>query len=114
MIPQETVLDARELSSVIREEGITVTFMTTALFNALVESELSSLKQLRKILFGGEKASIKHVRKAVEQLGEGKLLHVYGPTETTVFATSYEVDEAALREKVCRLAVQSGIRRRMC
>ncbi|WP_440115897.1 amino acid adenylation domain-containing protein [Paenibacillus sp. QZ-Y1] len=97
VIPQETVLDARELSSVIREEGITVTFMTTALFNALVESELSCLKQLRKILFGGEKASIKHVRKAVEQLGEGKLLHVYGPTETTVFATSYEVDEAALR-----------------
>ena len=84
--------DADELSRVMEEENITVCFMTTALFNTLVDIHIDSLKGLRKLLFGGEMVSLSHVRRALSVLGEGKIVHVYGPTETTVYATSHSID----------------------
>ena len=47
---------------------------------------------MRKVLFGGEQASSKHVKKALAVLGEHRLINGYGPTETTVFACTHSVD----------------------
>ena len=80
----------------IREEEITVAFMTTSLFNTVVDLDLDCLKNLRKIVFGGEKASVKHVQKAVQALGGNRLINGYGPTETTVFAATYSIDSSVL------------------
>jgi len=89
----ETVSDMNRLSELMTEENVTVFFVTTALFNVMVEEYIDSIARVRKILFGGERASVSHVRKAFHALGPGKLIHVYGPTETTVFATYYEIDQ---------------------
>ncbi|TCN17537.1 non-ribosomal peptide synthetase [Mesobacillus foraminis] len=94
LVPKDTVTDAVRLSRLIREEQVTVSFMTTALFNTLVDVDLECLKGLRKLLFGGEMVSVKHVRRAYRAMGEGRLIHVYGPTETTVFATACPVTES--------------------
>ncbi|HVI46388.1 MAG TPA: amino acid adenylation domain-containing protein [Chitinophaga sp.] len=93
MISDAAASDALELSGIMQRERITVCFMTAALFNSFVDSDINGLRGLRKILFGGEKASLQHVRKASAVLGAGRLVNVYGPTETTVYATSYTVDE---------------------
>ncbi|AZK48669.1 non-ribosomal peptide synthetase [Paenibacillus lentus] len=90
---RETVLDIRKLGQLLREESVSVVFMTTALFNTLVDLDLSCLEHTRKILFGGELVSVRHVQRAVKRLGPERIIHVYGPTETTVFATSYEVGQ---------------------
>ncbi|AZK48670.1 non-ribosomal peptide synthase/polyketide synthase [Paenibacillus lentus] len=90
---RETVLDIRKLGQLLREESVSVAFMTTALFNTLVDLDLSCLEHTRKILFGGELVSVRHVQRAVKRLGPERIIHVYGPTETTVFATSYEVGQ---------------------
>ncbi|RBL90546.1 non-ribosomal peptide synthetase [Chitinophaga flava] len=92
MIQDTAASDALELSSIIHKEQITVCFMTTALFNTFVDSSIDGLRPLRKVLFGGEKVSLYHVRKALEAYGPDKLVHVYGPTETTVYATSYPIN----------------------
>ncbi len=89
---REEVLDLLKLSLLI-EEKINVLFMTTALFNALVDINISSLKNIRKILFGGERVSVIHARKALNILGKDKIIHVYGPTESTVYATYYPINE---------------------
>ncbi len=89
--------------------------MTTALFNALVDTMLDALAGVRNILFGGEAASTEHVARAFRALGPGRLIHVYGPTETTVFATAQailELDEAARR--ACRSAARSRTPRSTC
>lgn len=91
LVPKETLLNPLHLTELIRREEITVTFITTALFNMLVDLDVSCFKSMRKILFGGENASIKHVQRAYEILGDDRIIHVYGPTETTVFATYYPV-----------------------
>ncbi|MET3209986.1 UNVERIFIED_CONTAM: amino acid adenylation domain-containing protein [Paenibacillus sp. PvR008] len=89
---RDQVLNARELSSVLRTQQITKCFMTTALFNALVDIDPECFATLETLLFGGEKVSVSHVRRAFARLGPGRLVHVYGPTESTVFATYYRID----------------------
>jgi amino acid adenylation domain-containing protein len=93
LIDKGNVVDMNRLSKVIDQEKVTVFFITTALFNTLVDVNIECLKNIRKILFGGEMASAHHVRKAYEYMGSGRLVHVYGPTETTVYATYYEIKQ---------------------
>ncbi|MEC1022070.1 bacitracin non-ribosomal peptide synthetase BacA [Bacillus paralicheniformis] len=93
LIEKETVLNTHELAEVIKKEQVSVMFITTALFNTLADINIGSLAKLRKILFGGERASIPHVRKVLDHVGRDKLIHVYGPTESTVYATYYFINE---------------------
>lgn len=95
LVPHETLLEVRQLAGLIEQEKISVMFITTAYFNVLVDVQASCLRSIRAILFGGERVSVSHVRKALQYVGPGVLKHVYGPTESTVFATSYDVNEVA-------------------
>ncbi|WP_231595047.1 surfactin non-ribosomal peptide synthetase SrfAA, partial [Bacillus sp. JFL15] len=92
IVPKDTVLDMTRLSRVIKRENVSILMITTALFHLLVDMEPSCLTTLRKIMFGGERASVEHVKKALAAVGKGKLLHMYGPSESTVFATYHPVD----------------------
>ncbi|OAJ74063.1 hypothetical protein AYJ08_10560 [Brevibacillus sp. SKDU10] len=92
---KEQTLDVNQLSQLIEKERISVLFMTTALFNVMVDSKLECFKNVRKVLFGGERASVEHVREAVEALGSDKLIHVYGPSESSIFATFYPVQKVS-------------------
>src|SRR5699024_2313684 len=92
MVPEETVIEMSNLAQLIEEEKITVFFITTALFNVLIDWDATCLRNVRKILFGGEETSIQHVQKAFRVLGPNRLVNVYGPTESTVFATFYPID----------------------
>ena len=93
MLKQEDVFLIDNLANIIIREGITVFFVTTALFNRLVEEKLECFTNVKKVLFGGEKVSVDHVRKALGYMGKGRIIHVYGPTETTVYASYYHVNE---------------------
>ncbi|HLP45945.1 MAG TPA: condensation domain-containing protein, partial [Candidatus Kapabacteria bacterium] len=93
LIKKETAPAVDQLAKTIKRHQITVFFVTTALFNVLVDFEKECLKNVRKILFGGERVSVGHTSRALEYLGKGKIIHVYGPTETTVYATYYFVDK---------------------
>ncbi|OAB42663.1 non-ribosomal peptide synthetase [Paenibacillus glacialis] len=93
LVNEEDLLDVDQLIRLIRSNNVSVFFTTTALFNTLVDHGLEELSKLRHILFGGERASAPHVKRALCALGPGVLLHVYGPTESTVFATCYKVEE---------------------
>ncbi|MFS0553171.1 non-ribosomal peptide synthetase [Brevibacillus sp. 179-C9.3 HS] len=89
----ETLLDMNGLLSKIKEYRVTIFFVTTALFNTLVDHNIESFSGVRKVLFGGERVSVRHVQKALAFMGKGAILHVYGPTESTVYATYQAVEE---------------------
>jgi len=93
LIEGSVASDAIALSEVIEKEQLSVVFITTALFNAFVDHDVSSLSSLRILLFGGELVSVPHARKALEILGVGRIIHVYGPTETTTYVLHYEINE---------------------
>jgi amino acid adenylation domain-containing protein/non-ribosomal peptide synthase protein (TIGR01720 family) len=93
LVSRGELLELTALSSLIKRERISVFFITTALFNTLIDVGVENLLKIRKVLFGGERVSVKHAEKALEHLGKDRILHVYGPTETTVYATYYDINE---------------------
>ncbi|AEY65543.1 non-ribosomal peptide synthetase [Clostridium sp. BNL1100] len=93
LVSKKSLLDMEELSKIIRQQNISVFFVTTALFNTLVDVNIECFKNVRKVLFGGERVSVPHVRKAFGYMGPGRIIHVYGPTESTVFASFHPIDK---------------------
>src|SRR5205823_6145036 len=74
------------LGQALRENHVTTIFLTTALFNAIIDESPEILKGVRQLLFGGEASSSGHVRRALSLLPDTRIMHVYGPTESTTFA----------------------------
>ena len=102
---RETVLDTARLVAFVRRHGANVSFVTTALFNRLVDSDVAVLAQFRRLYFGGQEASLPHVRRALEAMAPGALNHVYGPTEVTTFSTWHTVTAADLGPDARRLPI---------
>jgi len=95
MVDRQQLLSVDRLQALIKREQVTVFFVTTALFNTLVDIALQGLSQVHRVLFGGERVSVEHVKKALDVLGKDRVTHVYGPTETTVYACFYPVNKVA-------------------
>ncbi|MFJ5233535.1 amino acid adenylation domain-containing protein [Kitasatospora sp. NPDC088391] len=82
------------LRTMIATEGVTHGFITTSLFNMIVDEGVDAFTGMRKVLVGGEKLSPPHVRRFLERHPGIPLGNGYGPVECTVFATEYEVTAA--------------------
>lgn len=94
-LPKDTVVDPAAFERAVRDHGVSVLFLTTALFNQIVRERPSAFAPLRVLLFGGEACDPRRVREVFAAGPPRTLLHVYGPTETTTFATWHEVTEPA-------------------
>jgi amino acid adenylation domain-containing protein len=88
----ENVPTAAGLAKVIRQQKLTMVFLTTALFNAVIDEDPQVLRPVREVFFGGEAASPDHVRRAYEALPTTQLYNVYGPTEGTTYATYHAIE----------------------
>lgn len=89
----ERVPDGAMLERLVREQGVTTMWLTSSLFNSIVDEDVERLKGLDQLLVGGEALSVRHVRLAQERLTGTRLLNGYGPTEATTFASTYEIEE---------------------
>jgi len=85
-----------ELGEVITSQGVTTMWLTAGLFHQVIEEGAAGLSGLRQLLAGGDKLSARHVRLALEQLPETRLIDGYGPTETTTFACTEAVSETSV------------------
>ena len=92
-IPKDMVLVPGDFAARIREQGISVLFVTTALFNQMAREVPTAFRPVRQLLFGGEAVDPTSVRRVVEAGPPGGLLHMYGPTEGTTFTTWYPVEK---------------------
>ncbi|QLE40070.1 amino acid adenylation domain-containing protein [Nostoc sp. C052] len=93
VIPQNVVLSPQHFATYIREQRISILFLTTALFNQLASVVPEAFKHLRHLLFGGEAVDPKSVKLILSNGAPQQLLHVYGPTESTTFACWYLVQD---------------------
>ena len=91
--------DFRSLGETILRHGITTTWLTSSLFNQIIDTSPEILRGLRQVLTGGEALSPRHIRKALDLLPGTLIVNGYGPTEATTFATLFQVpgdfDEAS-------------------
>ncbi|PCK23220.1 non-ribosomal peptide synthetase, partial [Bacillus pumilus] len=112
VLPKDNILNMNELSGAIEKENVSILMITTALFHLLIDMKKDSLKNVRKVLFGGERASVPHVVTALETIGKDKLVHMYGPSESTIFTTYYPVnhiDEQASAVPIGRPVSQTAV-----
>ncbi|WP_186314856.1 non-ribosomal peptide synthetase [Bacillus pumilus] len=112
VLPKDHILNMNELSGAIEKEKVSILMITTALFHLLIDMKKDSLKNIRKVLFGGERASVPHVMTALETVGEGTLVHMYGPSESTIFTTYYPVnyiEEQALSIPIGKPVSQTAV-----
>ncbi|OLB77884.1 MAG: hypothetical protein AUI14_14900 [Actinobacteria bacterium 13_2_20CM_2_71_6] len=82
-----------DLSETIRRHQVTSAFLTTGLFNLVVDTDVGSLRPLRELIIGGEAASPDHVRRALQVVGT--VVNGYGPTENTTFTTCHQLHDPA-------------------
>ncbi|MBD1926383.1 amino acid adenylation domain-containing protein [Trichocoleus sp. FACHB-90] len=97
-ISRDVTLSPHEFALQLRQKGISVLFLTTALFQQIVRDVPQAFSSLRYLLFGGEAVDTRWVKKVVKQGAPKQLIHVYGPTEGTTFSSYYcvqDVPEAA-------------------
>ncbi|RKH21643.1 amino acid adenylation domain-containing protein [Corallococcus sp. CA047B] len=76
-----------ELGDFLRTERVTTAFLTTGLFNNLVDLGLPGTETLRQLYTGGEVMSLPHARRALEALPHTRVINCYGPTENTTFTS---------------------------
>ncbi|HEX6717999.1 MAG TPA: amino acid adenylation domain-containing protein [Pyrinomonadaceae bacterium] len=87
VVPKDVALSPAAFAARIREQGVTVLFLTTALFNQFAQQTPEAFTSLRSLLFGGEAVDPSWVRKVLHNFAPERLLHVYGPTESTTYAS---------------------------
>ncbi len=76
----------RELADLIERERITTLYLTSALFNLMVDERVEAFATVRHLLVGGDIISPPHARRVLAAHAELTLINGYGPTETTTFA----------------------------
>jgi amino acid adenylation domain-containing protein len=96
------MLRLSKLRRLIAQTRINAVFLTTALYNMIMDEDPSVLSAVDCIMTGGEAHSLSHIDAGFQAFGPDKLVSVYGPTETTTYATFYPItrlrhaDETAL------------------
>ncbi|HEU4324284.1 MAG TPA: amino acid adenylation domain-containing protein, partial [Roseiflexaceae bacterium] len=92
---RDVALSPKDFAHGLREAGVTILFLTTALFNQQVREAPDSFAGLRYAVFGGEAADPRRVRELLLSSPPARLLNAYGPTESTTFATWHLLREVA-------------------
>ncbi|HEX2269643.1 MAG TPA: amino acid adenylation domain-containing protein [Pyrinomonadaceae bacterium] len=87
-------LSLAELGRSFEQHRVTVSFITTGLFNLLVDEHVESLRGLKCLLTGGEAASLTHFDRFRREAPECQLVHVYGPTENTTFTSFHFIRQS--------------------
>ncbi len=92
-IERAVLLSPRRLSAEVDRRGVTVMFLTAALFNQVAAEVPGGLRTVHHLLVGGEALDPPSVRRVLAAGRPGRLLNGYGPTETTTFAVWHEVSD---------------------
>ncbi len=87
---------AELLGASIRQHGVTTLWLTAALFQQVVDTDIEVLRPVRQLLAGGDVLPVPHVRRVIETLPGTRLVNGYGPTENTTFTCCHTITAADL------------------
>jgi len=84
-------LTFEELGELIRRERVDTLWLTSSLYNAVIDQSPSALRGVGQLLIGGEALSPAHVRRGLSLLPGTQIINGYGPTEGTTFTCCYPI-----------------------
>jgi amino acid adenylation domain-containing protein len=91
VLPPSGVWSPHELARLLRHHGVSVLWLTAALFRLMVEQEPAALRQLRVLLAGGDVLPPEQVRDFFAGPRMSELVNGYGPTENTTFTCCHRM-----------------------
>ncbi|MET7454363.1 amino acid adenylation domain-containing protein [Streptomyces sp. NPDC005574] len=93
VLSDEQTQDPRLLADTLRRTRIDTLFVTTALFNAVVDKAPDCFDSVARVLVGGEQLNAARIRGWYRDnpASATQLVNVYGPTEATTFALCHPV-----------------------
>ncbi|HLL46785.1 MAG TPA: amino acid adenylation domain-containing protein, partial [Longimicrobiaceae bacterium] len=80
-----------ELGRTLGRHGVTTLWLTTGLFQAMVDEQLEALGGVGQLLAGGDVVPVAPVEKVRKRFPALRLINGYGPTENTTFTCCYTV-----------------------
>ncbi|MEH2138509.1 non-ribosomal peptide synthetase [Nostoc sp.] len=92
-VSKDVILSPHEFALYLQQKGISILFLTTALFQQIARDVPQAFASLRYLLFGGEAVNIRWVKKILKYSAPKHLIHVYGPTENTTFSSYYHIQD---------------------
>ncbi|HLP47541.1 MAG TPA: amino acid adenylation domain-containing protein, partial [Candidatus Kapabacteria bacterium] len=93
LVGNDIILDADKLGNALTRYRIITLWLTSSLFNQLMEQNNTIFSGLKNLLVGGDVLSPRAINMARSKNTELKIINGYGPTENTTFSTTYPVDE---------------------
>ncbi|MEP7107700.1 MAG: amino acid adenylation domain-containing protein [Ferruginibacter sp.] len=87
------LLELSILDNQLTKFNVDTIFITTALFNSLVQNQSKCLDVLQQLLFGGEASNIEIVNNFKSLYEKTSLIHVYGPTENIVYSSYCKLND---------------------
>lgn len=91
IIPQDTLINFKELSKLLQDQAVTIMCIAPAVFNAIVATHCDILSNLRYLLVCGEKLIPQNMPQFFASNKTTILVNCYGPTECTSYATTFEI-----------------------
>jgi len=77
------------LETVINENGVSVLWLTSGLFNLIMDRRPNALRGIRHLLAGGDVLSSENVHGFLQMSPDSTLINGYGPTENTTFSCCF-------------------------
>ncbi|WP_330460382.1 AMP-binding protein [Streptomyces sp. NBC_00820] len=90
VLVERTPLMPDSLRALAGSHGVDTVWLTASLFNVFVSEDPDCFRGLGRVITGGERLSVPHVRAFLDR-HETALFNGYGPVETCVFATVHRV-----------------------
>ncbi len=91
VLPETGANSLDDVARLIRTHRITTLWLTSGLFQVMIDERLDALKGLRNLLAGGDVLPAAHMRRALAGLPGVRLINGYGPTENTTFTACHTI-----------------------
>jgi amino acid adenylation domain-containing protein/thioester reductase-like protein len=97
-VTKDTLLNAVEFSNFLKNQSISILWLTSALFDQYALADPSMFKDLHYLLVGGDVLNRETI-KLVLECRDGRPRHIlngYGPTENTTFTTTHQISKKSV------------------
>ncbi|WP_439876921.1 amino acid adenylation domain-containing protein (plasmid) [Bacillus mycoides] len=93
VICDKPIPTVEEFKQIFHNHNVSTLWLTVGLFNLLVDEDVDVFKNIKQLIVGGDKLSIKHISKLKAAIPNLNVVNGYGPTESTTFATTYTIKD---------------------
>ncbi|UCH92855.1 MAG: amino acid adenylation domain-containing protein [Candidatus Aminicenantes bacterium] len=90
---KEVILNAHRLAKTLKEFVINTLWLSSPLFNQLMQQNIELFSPLHYLLVGGDVLSPAHINRVRYRFPKLNIINGYGPTENTTFSTTYLIEK---------------------